>query len=228
MKRYLPLLIFLIACTDTENETSNEHSSILSDSTDITQLDSIAEIDTIDDSVPSNQALVELLENPIDLVAYKKEWGTSNSSPSGLKEELFEVPDTVGMLYSYMLFNKLGRALPDHPSETDLFKGFEIMTYKYGTKGGDFYDTNEELIMIKCSLNNTTLEDLNWYGKSDIEIMDIYGVPQHNQDDCLIYTYQNKTITAHLTNDQVDWYKYVRLNKDIDLSSEIPGILLDY
>ena len=225
MKKYIPILIILVACSGSEEESNKDDHF----DTTLTIVDSSAKDNLeIEPEEDINPLIKDLLENPIDLVDYKEKWGTSNGGGGGYDLDLFEVPDTIGQLYRFMLFHKLSQELPSHPGESELFHGFEITVFRYGEHIGDFYDKNEELLMIKCELDNTTLGDLNWHGKSDINIMDTYGPPQYEQDGCLIYTYQNKTITAHLTNGKVDWYKYVRLNKDIDLSESIPGILLDY
>ena len=82
--------------------------------------------------------------------------------------------------------------------------------------------------MIKSAFDIPALGNMNWYGEKRIDLMDVFGNPHYEQDDCIIYTRSNKTITAHLKDDQVDWYKYVCLNNDIDLDKEIPGILLDF
>src|SRR5690606_20711464 len=160
------------------------------------------------------EALKDLLTRPIDLQAYKKKYGGSNGGVRTGSKYL-DIPDTVGNVYQYMLFYKLKNELPDHHSEGTLLTDFRITVFRFGEKIGRFIDTTEALLMIECAIDNPTLGDLNWYGMTKVAVMDIYGVPQFERDDCLIYTYQQKTITAHLSNDRVDWYKYVCLNSEV-------------
>ena len=224
MKRYIPLLLVLTACNSASNESTHQSEnitdSITTDSNEITfpVLEPIAIV---------NPYLDTLLNAPLDLETFKKEWGPSNSG-GGSNNGILDIPDTTGQVYRYFLFHKLRSVLPDHPSEGELLNNFIITVFKYGKEIGDFYDSNEKLLMIACSLDNPELGELNWYGQSTVQIMDKYGPPQYEKENCLIYQIKNKTITAHLNNEQVDWYKYVLLNESVDLSKEIPGILLDF
>ena len=227
MKRYIPFLLILVACGGSPEEVEEEHNPVtLPDTTDFNEIEPDFVLNT-EDSITIPIALKELLDNPIDLQAYKEEYGESNGGGRSYSDDIYK-PDTAGQYYRFMLFWKLRQVLPTHPDEGTLFNNFAITVYRYGDRIGDFYDTNEELIMIECAIDNTTLGDLNWYGKKKITLMDKYGAPQYEQDNCMIYYFDHKTITAHLTDGQVDWYKYVRLNEDVDLSEGIPGELLDF
>lgn len=226
MRYVFPIFFVLIACEAQEEQGMNDSESnedrilILTDS---------SHTDTVNEYVdPRREDLRILLDEPLDLVAYKKEWGTSNSSPATNKE-LYNIPDTVGMMYRYMLFHKLRMELPSHPDEGQLFHGFIITVYKYGDKIGDFYDTNEELIMVECSFDNPTLGELNWTGKSKDELIDKYDSAKYVIGQNWIYEHNNQVITAHFDqSNRVDWFKYVRLNKKINLNQEVPELLLNF
>ena len=181
----------------------------------------------IEEKIDIHPVLKTLLDHPMNLEAYKKKWGPSNST-GGKKSTAYHRPDVTGQFYRYMLFGKLRKELPSRPSGGDLFKKFIITVYKYGTEIGDFYDPNEELISVKCALDNPTLGDLNWYGKTRLELTNRYGEPQFEQNNGLIYYHDHKAISAHLENDRVRWFKYVRLHSRIDLKEKIPAILLDF
>ncbi|UKN02569.1 hypothetical protein K6119_03440 [Paracrocinitomix mangrovi] len=190
--------------------------------------DSVVNIVIDEDTLPPiNENIKKLLNNPLDLAAYKQEWGTSNSGIPRTPNEIYR-PDTAGFFYRYMLFYKLNRELNEPKPETDLFNDFQIYTYKYGDEVGNFYDTNEELIAIKSKLDNTTLGEINWFGKKEIELLDFYGTPQYQTENCFIYQFENKVMSAHFENNKVDWYKYIKIDPSIKLDESIPECLYEF
>ncbi|MEC7987250.1 MAG: hypothetical protein VX278_18920 [Myxococcota bacterium] len=172
-------------------------------------------------------ALKALLDNPLNLAAYKKKWGPSNSGLQQ-KTEFFHLPDVTGTFYRYMRFGRLRKELPARPSEGALMKQFEITVYRYGTEIGDFYDTNEELIAVKCALDNPTLGALNWYGKTRRALFAQYGEPQLVKGDYVIYLYEHKVMIAHFKDEQVNRFQYVRLNPKVDLHQGVPNTMLEF
>jgi len=182
------------------------------------------------DSLSSNAELLKsVLENPIDLVAFKAEYGPANSGGTN-GDSLFDLPETTGFLYCYMLFQKLRSALPSHPSESELFHNFRITVFKYGSKVGAYNDTNEVLMAIECGLDNTMLNQLNVYGLTREEVTQRFGEPQFILKMGAIYAIENKVLSVHfnLTTKTVDWYKYARLNPSINLYERIPHFLLSF
>jgi hypothetical protein len=226
MRKIIPICLILIACSGNQEPYLNGEDQDTTSMTIVSEEPDEVHIDQDDPSILSvNSKLKNLLDNPINLVQYKKDYGTSNSGSAGNKE-FFETPDTVGMMFRYMLFHKLRMEIPSHPSEGDLFNGFIITVYRYGERVGNFYDTNEELMMIECSLDNPTLGELNWYGLSKRELVDNYDSAQYEVGDNWIYEHENKVISAHFSKDnKVDWFKYAKINRKIDLRDEIPEIL---
>jgi hypothetical protein len=227
MKQLIPLFVLLISCNGSEATPEGIADIPSSQESVEIDVDSTLIEDRLD-KVETNTNLLKLLENPIDLPAYKEKYGPSNSGGCKYEEKLFAIPDTIGLLYSYFLFHKLRRELPSHPSEGDLFNKFGITVYMYGETVGGFYDHNEELIMIECALDNPTLGELNWYGKDQKELQGEYGSPQFIDEDTWLYVHENNVISARFESSKLIWFKYVRLNKDINLEDEIPELLLTF
>lgn len=172
-------------------------------------------------SIEPGIAMRTLLLDPINLVAYKKEYGTSNSGSAG-ERGLFNTPEEEGFMYRYMLFHKLRNILPQRPSESFLFSHFVITVFKYGTEVGGFYDENEELMAIECGIDNPTLGEMNVYGMTRDEVIGKFGPPQIISDDLIFYQYQDRVLGVHFEHEKVNWYKFICLNPSIDLKTEIP------
>ena len=173
----------------------------------------------------SRIAIESLLKSPLDLHTYKTEYGSSNSG--GASYEFLHQPDTIGMQYEYKFFPKLLKELPKPLSEKELFEGFRITVFKYGQGIGNFYDTNEELLMISCSLDNVTLGELNWYGKTKETLLASYGEPDYSFTDNWVYQVDNRVISAHFKAEKVNWYRFAILDSTVDVS-EAPQFLCKY
>lgn len=217
-------IAFAVSCS--ENTPSNyKVDEVVENPIDSTKngLDTSAAV--ISNQPPEN--LITLLENPIDLVAFKTEYGPSNSGGAG-DIEFLDLPDTIGFLYQYMLFYKLKQALPGHPSESDLFHNFSITVYKFGDEVGHFKDTNEVLMAIECGLDNTALQALNVFGLTKSDLSDKFGEPQYTAENHVIYAFENKVLSIHINanSQKADWYKYAKLNSSVNLNESIPEFLL--
>ncbi|MBD3637876.1 MAG: hypothetical protein HUJ25_11020 [Crocinitomicaceae bacterium] len=223
MKRLIPILVVLVACS----EAVDDKGQLTQEETDTTELTPVEPNTTDVKEVEVNTSLQNLLANPIDLVSFKKEWGPSNSGNASKPNGLY-TPDTVGRVYRYSLFWKLRNVLPKKLSEGDLLNKFRITVFKYGHEIGNYYEQNEELLMVECATDNPELRKLNWYGKSRVEVMDQYGVPAVDTNNCLLFAHQNKVISAHFSEGQVDWFKYAQLSDNADISREVPEFLLNY
>ncbi|NOQ74125.1 MAG: hypothetical protein GQ574_19110 [Crocinitomix sp.] len=237
MKIILPflLLIFFSACDNPSTE--NCHGGLsLEDSLHVDSLiQNLNESPDVSIASEERQLLIDLLANPIDLENYKAEYGTSNSG-NAIQEESYFQPDTVGFYYQYMLFHKLRNLLESHPSESDLFQNFRIITYKYGETVGNFYDTNEEFIAIECAMKNETLGELDLVGMELNEVEDKFGVPDRIGTMQSFY-FANQTVLAlnfgaaidsQNNRSEVTWFKIVHVNEAFNLDDPIPTYLLNY
>jgi hypothetical protein len=236
MKALLPIMFLVLfsACGSSSTEPNNEALD-RADSIVVAQIDSLINLPPPEPVSEERARLEELLANPIDLVSYKAEYGTSNSGHAS-QHDLFFRPDTVGFYYRYMLFHKLRSVLPTRPSESDLFENFRLITYKYGDSPGNFYDSDEELIAIECAMENETLGELDLVGLGPHEIKKRFGKPDRSEmlDD--LY-YSNQTVLTinytRLWDDpadswRVNWFKLVRVSPEFDLSNPLPEFLKSY
>ncbi len=212
--------IILMACGPSGTENSDEQSIY----------DTIPpqNIDTSIIKEELNENLVSLLNEPLDLINFKKEYGSSHSG-SGNFSNVFDQPDSLGFLYSYFFFYKLKQVTKNQYSTDDLFDGFRIYVYKFGEEVGRFSDTNEVLMGIECRLELSVLDDLNVVGMEKQGLTDWLGEPQIKESEQLyIYQIDNKVLSAHIENNTIDWFKYAVINDTIDLYWEVPDYFKSY
>lgn len=174
------------------------------------------------------ERLNSVLRNPIDLVDYKKKYGPANSG-TGKDKAFYNLPDTIGFTYEYMLFNGLTREISPKPKPRDLFHNFRINTYVFGNQVPNYSDTNEVLLEIACSMNNPTLKRVNVYGMSRETVIFQFNHPQFELENHFIYQDSlNNTFCIHFKKNKADWYKYIKLNPSFDLNTDIPTILTTF
>lgn len=167
-----------------------------------------------------------LLENPLDLEGFKAKYGPTNSGGGCEVDEYLNLPDTLGFTYQYFLFHKLNADLPEKRTERELFSQFIITVFKYGETVGNFFDTNESLLMLECHFNNPPLGALNVQGKTKDELVGEFGEPTLRTEENWCYlNAKNNCLSLHFSDDQVIWWKYVKLSETIDLSQEVPPFL---
>lgn len=224
----------LTAC-DSDSTSTNSEVNIPSDDLYVDPSDLIEGLSP-QDQVPNNrERLNELLSNPIDLASYKAEYGKSNSGNANPEEVYFQ-PDTIGFYYQFMLFYKLRKMLESHPSESDLFRDFRLITYKYGDNPGYFNDTNEELIAIECAMKNETLGELDFVGMGKVEFEEKYGVPDRINIMQAVYVFNQTVLSLHYVSTKdipgdrikVDWFKLVQVNDKFVLDEALPVYLTEY
>jgi len=157
----------------------------------------------------------EILESPIDLIKFKKQMMFTNSG--GHQERYFHKPDCKGFYYEYFGFE-------DTLSNGEPFTFIDrinLIVYKKGKVVGDYYDSNEILIMIKSKTKDNRLGSLNLVGKSFDELINSIGKPTLTLSNSIIYQDSKfRTLILKLNNEKVTWIKYVWMNTDFKSFSE--------
>jgi len=115
--------------------------------------------------------LAAFLAAPIDLVAFKKKKGSSNSGSFKASRWIYR-PKRPGFFYQYMLFST-----PEGYGESERFSGFSVAVYKFGREVGDYYDTNEVLVAIWSRLRDPDLGQADLVGRLVPEIKARFGEP---------------------------------------------------
>jgi hypothetical protein len=170
-------------------------------------------------STRENHDLTIFLEAPIDIVAFKKKKGPSNSDSFRAPRSFYR-PGDPGFFYQYMLFNT-----PVRYGEGERFRDFALIVYKFGHSIGHFYDTNEILAAIWCRLNDPDLGRANFVGTQVPEIRARFGEPSAVISDVLIYQRNARALALHVFGETIDWFKYVRLSRNVDATRSAPELL---
>jgi hypothetical protein len=165
--------------------------------------------------------LASFLAAPIDLVAFKKKKGSSNSGAFKASSWIYRAKRP-GFFYQYMLFST-----PRGYSESDRFSGFRVVVYKFGKEVGDYYDTNEALVAIWSRLKDPDLVQADLVGRLVPEIKARFGEPLTVAGDILVYQRQGRALSLHTKDGAADWFKYVWLSRDIDAYGGVPDLLLE-
>lgn len=168
------------------------------------------------------EALEAFLEEPIDLAAIKRKKGPSNSGRM-TGDPCFNRPKRPGFYYWYGLF-----ATPRGVSESERLQGFRLIVYKYGDVIGDFFDTNEILIAIKSSFPDPDLGAANLVGSRLDAIHARFGDAFAAMNDLFIYYRSGRALAVHTAGGKIDWYKYVRLDRELNDGSDLPDCLIEF
>lgn len=167
--------------------------------------------------------LREVLENPIDLVRYKADYGPANSGGFDLDTTVYYHPNREGFYYRYMLFYGLKKVIPNLVSEESLFHNFRILVYHFGDQVGRFSDTMETLIAIECAMENPTLGDLDLYGLSKTTVENRFGMPTYQKIDYWIYQMKNRVLVISFDEKMYcKWWRFARINEGIDVTVDQP------
>ena len=173
--------------------------------------------------------LQQLLENPLDLVDFKEQYGPSNSGGISMNSSVYYRPDTTGFYYQYMLFYGLKKALNQPVAEEDLFHKFRIQVYYLGEEVGRFSDTTELLVGMESAMTIPVLGELDLFGLDSIVIEDRFGSPLIRKKDYWIYQHHSNALIIGLEGkDHCAWWRYARLSEGVDLSKEQPTDLVNW
>jgi len=165
--------------------------------------------------------LAAFLEAPIDLSAFKRKKGSSNSgSVDTTEKRWFYMPSQSGFLYQYMLFPTGGY------SEGARVHDCAVVVYKFGTKIGAYNDTNEMLVAIWCRLSDPDLGHADLVGTRVAEMRSRFGEPFATIGDVLVYQQGRRALAVSTKDTRVAWYKYLRLSRAVDAPGAVPRLLL--
>jgi len=170
----------------------------------------------------NGDSLASFLESPIDLAEFKKTKGGANSGHADAPASAYR-PEQKGFYYRYMLFNT-----PQSISEARRFSEFEIVVYKDGSEIGDYFDTNESLISIKSAFADPDLYDLNFVGKPVSEVSSALGDAYWERESVMVYHSKNDMLLLSISEEQVKWFRYIKLNEEINSIEEIPEEFLSF
>lgn len=160
------------------------------------------------DSVEQFLFISYLLENPLDLNAYKKKKGEANSG--GGKSDILYKPNYKGLYLSYFLFPNLYEASP------------HLTVYRKGTVIGGFYEDRDELVQIFAEFSDPDLGNLNLIGKNIIEIECLLGKPNFAFENYIFYSRDNQLLMLFMKNNRVNWFKWSKLKNGIQTIDDIP------
>ena len=178
--------------------------------------------DRRDEAVAQKEALTAFLVAPVDLVAFNRKKGGANSG--AVKRNVwFYRPAKPGFYYQYMLFET-----PAGYTEAERFFGARIIVYKFGTTVGNYSDTNEMLIGLRTRLRDPDLGQANLVGVSIDTLGERFGEPFVSAGELVIYHHEGRVLSLHVTGGVVDWFKYFRLSRELEMADTLPEFLLQF
>lgn len=227
----IPLIIcaFIGSCNSSDGPEQTDESNQQETEAQSTETDNHSEADSLVVlSDPKTQLLVNHLDSLFDLPALKKEIGFLSMGTS-LPARYLEKPDSGWTNYNYGAVAGLvlrGTA-PFKMSREELQeKGrfISISTFKpWSTPTERYYSNHNEIIVgFECNVFYESLGDVNFVGKTRKEITEMYGTPQLNEKDCLIYRADAHILSLHVNSDKINWVKYYRVNASTASSETVP------
>ncbi|XOV94869.1 MAG: hypothetical protein ACFHWX_09205 [Bacteroidota bacterium] len=174
-------------------------------------------------SVNMKPALIDLFEDPIDVLAYKiKKEGANGSAMR--KRNYFHQPDTVGNYFMYFWFYTYRR----NASVPNAQEAVILNTYIYGETIGQYEKVDEALISIKGMVNDPDLDRLNVVGLTKQEVIDQFGLADFSDQNLYVYEHMKDILILHFEDDQVDWFNFLRTNLDLTSMEDLPPELKYY
>jgi hypothetical protein len=177
-------------------------------------------------AVPKN--LLQFLENPLDLVQYKKAKGISNNGaarkPAGAKT--YHKPPDQGFYYQYFNFPIFGEEKRGDIAPREALGDIVVVVYKFGRTVGDYYDHREVLIELSACARDCDLMAANLVGLDVRTITERFGTDCIRKDDMMIYHANRKALVLSVTDGRVRWFRYVRLNFDLRSPADVPEWLM--
>jgi uncharacterized membrane protein len=153
-----------------------------------------------------NSNLVEFLDNPIDLLDFKKKKGMKfTTSVTNGTEYYFQprIKDSIFYVYYY----------PDFKKES--IKIDQFIVFKHGQNKHNYEDQTETLIEFRIYNPDSDLGKANLYGLTKAELESEFGADYLTFDNGIAYSNKNKILTIELKNSKVKSFRYIKLNTEI-------------
>lgn len=209
-------LIFLAACSQETKET--RHSSN-------TTTNKVEHRTDAEDSilVPVMNHFDSIMAEPFDLKDFKRAKRGSHSGVGTSTPESYK-PDSNGVYIRFFLFAKR----PEGLSTSEWFNGEVLTVYKFGDKVGFYGDTNEILIEIKSAYPDEDLGHLDIVGRSIEHVVQKYNHGASIDGEYAFMSSDNKILVMHLSENNIDWFRYVVLDHEIREDDGLPSHLKIY
>lgn len=158
-----------------------------------------------------SDSLLFYLDNPIDFFSVKSKTHMLNGGSFNLEDDLFYSDnDENKIYYNYWAFEL------ENNKNTERSLVFKVLKPWSKNSSDRYYSTdNEILVGMKSKIAWAGLGKSNFVGQSEKAIIEKFGEPNSNKNDCLIYSGNNKLLVLKIYNHEVLWFKYLWL-KEVD------------
>ena len=153
-----------------------------------------------------NSNLVEFLDNPIDLLDFKKKKGMEFTTSVTSGTEYYYQPrikDSIFYVYYYPNFKK------------ESIKIDQFVVFKHGKNKQTYEDQTETLIEFRIFNPDSDLGKANLYGLTKAELESEFGTDYLTFDNGIAYSNKNKILTIELNDSKVKSFRYIKLNTEI-------------
>ncbi|PKG52288.1 hypothetical protein CXF54_04260 [Olleya sp. 1-3] len=153
-----------------------------------------------------NSNLVAFLDNPIDLLDFKKKKGMHFTTGVTSATKYYYQPrikDSIFYVYNY----------PDFEKES--IKIDQFVVFKHGKNKHNYKDTTEHLIEFRIFNPDADLGKANLYGLTKTELEAEFGTDYLTFDTRIAYSNKNKVLIIELNNSKVKSFRYIKLNTEI-------------
>jgi len=159
--------------------------------------------------------LINLLDAPLDIQAFKEAKRSANSGHYNKTEGFFK-PDYEGFYIRYFIFPRFGESGP------------RIISYHKGEGFGRFSEKRDTLIQLFSNRSDRDLKNINIVGLDITEFKNRYGNEKWNEDDFFFFANENKLLTIKVSKKGIIiWFKWNWLDKTINSLSDIPESIRD-
>gem|GEM_PF-1595619 len=152
-----------------------------------------------------SKELANFLENPIDLIKYKKDRKlVTTSVTNGLDYHLHpNIKDSIFYVYHYPNINNGYRGLFTN-----------IKVFKFGNNKHKYEDITEKLIELQIESQDSLLGRSNLVGLTKQELATKFGNDCKIIDNQVVYWNKNKIVIFKMNDLKVESYRYVKLNTE--------------
>ena len=220
MKRVLlfSLTAILFSCS---SETTDSGS--ITDSTEVTDTLVVEQTDTVE-ALPEITPFDSIMDNPMDVFAFKKAKRGSLSGVGGGKQFHFQ-PEYEG---KYMRFFGFGPPRGRSIREAEWMQGVQLIVYREGTDLRFYTDSNEIIIDFQSCFSDTDMKNLNIVGKSVSDVEAIFQGKAEIEGQFAAFISGHNVLVMHLIGQQIEWFRYIKLNAEPTSFEEIPKEVLSF